>query len=239
MSPWPQLPAGGNSSCPTPFLCSGERRKKQENGEKQRQRSGEREAERNRCSEAMKTRSSQGKTELQVGLGHWRPWGDEAHLLPRASLLTPSSPAHGSFLPVPRSCAPAAGSALETWGGEPPSHHPCQRHLRHTSPMSQQPHAPDQEPAGAAQWQCQRSLYSLCKSPFQVLRKEGGWGGATQTWSGGTGLGRECLELAGENGEGFGFNRAQTPTASEPPPLPQPRLRQEAPFPRCPVRSGA
>lgn len=88
----------------------------------------------------------------------------------------PQPPAHGSFLPIPRSRAPAAGSALETRGGEPPSYHPCQRHLCHTPPMSQQPHEPDQEPTGAAQWQCQCPLYSLCKSPFQVLRKEGGRG---------------------------------------------------------------
>ncbi|XP_030890719.1 leukemia inhibitory factor [Leptonychotes weddellii] len=40
--------------------------------------------------------------------------------------------------------------------------------------MSQQPHAPDQEPAGAAQWQCQRSLYSLLHSPGGAVPQQPG-----------------------------------------------------------------
>lgn len=101
-------------------------------------------------------------------------------------------PNHGSFLPVCRSCAPAAGSALETRGREPPFHHSCQCHLCHTSPMSQQPHEPDQEPAGAAQQQCQRPLYSLRKfTPLarpqgaEEGRREGGAGVCCGTWAGG------------------------------------------------------
>lgn len=134
------------------------------------------------------------------------------YLLLRAPLLIPSHPAHGSFLRVPRSCAPAAGSALETRSRDPPSHHPSQRHLCHPPPMSQQPHEPDQEPTGAAQWQCQCSLYSLCKSP--LLGPEGGGCGSTDLgWWGWLGK-RSSLEPAGENGERAWFNNNPLPATA-------------------------
>ncbi|KAI5133434.1 Protocadherin Fat 1 [Manis pentadactyla] len=95
-----------------------------------------------------------------------------AHPGPGRKQVPPLSASTWKAVVCARSCASAAGSALETRGGEPPSHHSCQRHLCHTPPMSQQPHEPDQEPAGAAQWQCQCPLYSLLHCPGGAIPQQ-------------------------------------------------------------------
>lgn len=84
-------------------------------------------------------------------------------------------PFHSPSMSLPRDCALTAGSALETRGREPPSHHPCKCHLCHTPPMPRQPHEPDQESTGSAQWQCQCSLHFLCK--LLSWDTEGVWSG--------------------------------------------------------------
>lgn len=129
----------------------------------------------------------------------------------------PPLPAHGSPPPlVHRSRAPAAGSALETGGREPPPHHPGQRHLHHPPSVSQQPHEPDQKPAGTAQQQRQQPLYPLCKSP---PRGRGARHGGAGVCKQGPGLARLVRE-----GKGVGF----CPTAPRPPNQRPPRPPSEA-----------
>lgn len=136
------------------------------------------------------------KRELEPERG--RSPQDELQPLPQAGLPTtarhPPLPAHGSPPLVRRSRAPAAGSALETRGREPPSHHPSQCHLRHPPSLSQQPHEPDQKPAGTTQQQCQQPLYPLCKSPPQGAEEQGreGLGSASRDlgWCGWSEKGR-------------------------------------------------
>lgn len=138
--------------------------------------------------------------------------GEMASVHCLSPLARPHLPADGSILPVARSRALAAGSALETRGREPPSHHPCQRHLCHTPPMSQQHHEPDQESTGAAQQQCQRPLHSLCKS--LPGPEEGGRatdGVCVLPWAGRAGQVRGSFQAGGKNGQRAWFSHTRLP----------------------------
>lgn len=163
VTPWAQLPRGGGGQQFRSCLFAPINQEKAERDEG---------VGRSRDRELA---VGEGDTQAQRGRGRRKLEVPQGRPSARSPLAHPPPACSRLLMPVPRSCAPAAGSALETWGGEPPSHHPYQRHLCHAPPMSQQRHEPDQEPTGAAQQQCQRPLHSLCKlpPPPQALRKEG------------------------------------------------------------------
>ena len=177
-----------------------------------------------RCRDIAKIRNRQVWRRESWSLRGERPCRTRvaASPLSRLPAAHPPTPAHGSPPLVCRSRAPAAGSPLETRGREPPSHHPGQRHLCHPPSLSQQPHEPDQKPAGTTQQQCQQPLYPLCKSPPQGAEEQGreGWGLQAGTWAGAAGQRREgCMVL---------FHCTQIPPASSPS-----RSRGPASFPGC------
>lgn len=166
------------------------------------------------------------KRELEPERGT-SPQDQSRNLSPQPACPPRPPPTPCSWLPRPplvhRSRAPAAGSALETGGREPPPHHPGQRHLHHPPSVSQQPHEPDQKPAGTAQQQRQQPLYPLCKSP---PRGRGARHGGAGVCKQGPGLARLVRE-----GKGVGF----CPTTPRPPTsvLPVPPARPGL-FPRVP-----
>lgn len=164
-----------------------------------------------RCRDIAKIRNRQVWRRESWSLRGERPCRTRVAASPLSCLPAaphPATPAHGSPPLVCRSCALAAGSPLETRGREPPSHHPGQRHLCHPPSLSQQPHEPDQKPAGTTQQQCQQPLYPLCKPPPQGTEEQAGRAGVCKQ---GPGLVRLVRE-----GNGVWF----CPTAPRSPQLP-------------------